>query len=1003
MIKHLLLCFLFFISVTQNFSQLVINEGSNKNYSTLADEDGEFEDWIEIYNAGNTAIDLYNYSLSDNQSVPDKWVFPHQLIQPGEFLKVYCSGKDRYASTPFVHVLTDSLFQPQTGWNTHQFDTPFYWDGVSNIVINVCSYNNVGYVTNSVHRQSATTYNSTVFSFEDGSSNACNYNNGYVIQQRPNLRLNGMTIGSGTITNSPYDYPAPYGNWYWGARHQILIKGSELAASGLTAGDIQSLAFDIEYTDPVTYTYVEYSISSVGLNEMTNAYIPLNGYKYHTNFKIDATGENIYLFSPSDLLLSALDVDCGEGYDVSIGSFPDASTTIKKFSVPTPGASNNSSSPADLYAFAPLFTLSSGIYNTPVSVSIIDPNVPNASVYYTTDGSNPDTTSAVWDGTPIYIYQSTVVRAKAYVNGLLPSNISSASYLFNVDHVTPIISVITDNENLFGPTGMFDNPLNDWLKAAHVDYFDSTDAHNLLFTRRTGIIMDGGWGGSRTHPQKSFRIKFNDQVLGQGPINYPINPDRPNRTQFSDFYLRNGSNQFLVLPYKDACQVKMMSKDANLYYSAWRPVTVYINGMYWGLYELREKYNIEMFQTLENAHPDSIEILSLSAFYNYTLRALEGSVQSFYDSYDDFLQINVNDTSFWTQADQYFDMKYYNDYIIAESWMGNVDWPGNNIKIYRSNATNFRWRYCLIDQELALNPNGWTDCYSNHISYLLGQSTDNPFINVWLRGIQNHRFRNYFINRFADQMNTLYLPSRLLSIENGMFEQVVVEMANEYQRWGDPWNVPGQLNAFYNNHITFQNELACRSSQVRDHIQNGFNLPQQVDVDLDVFPSQGGKINISTVTPDTYPWSGVYFDGLPVKIEALPDTGFMFSHWEPNVLIADTLQPVFLDTLQTNAVLFKAYFKPIPGFGTEDQSQFSFQLYPNPSSEFIHVTFSSAVHQDTYSFEILDMQGRKMDVGNNSLKSIHAQLDISGLPHGYYFFKCYTKDGKVHVAPFIKV
>ena len=57
-----------FLFVNVCIGQLVINEGSNKNYPTLTDEDGEYEDWIEIYNAGTTAIDLFNYSLSDNSN-----------------------------------------------------------------------------------------------------------------------------------------------------------------------------------------------------------------------------------------------------------------------------------------------------------------------------------------------------------------------------------------------------------------------------------------------------------------------------------------------------------------------------------------------------------------------------------------------------------------------------------------------------------------------------------------------------------------------------------------------------------------------------------------------------------------------------------------------------------------------------------------------------------------------------------------------------------------------
>jgi hypothetical protein len=79
-IKIVLIALLALIA-NQTFGQLVINEGSNKNYSTISDEDGDFEDWIEIYNSGSTAIDLFNYSLSDNSN-PGEWVFPHQIIQP---------------------------------------------------------------------------------------------------------------------------------------------------------------------------------------------------------------------------------------------------------------------------------------------------------------------------------------------------------------------------------------------------------------------------------------------------------------------------------------------------------------------------------------------------------------------------------------------------------------------------------------------------------------------------------------------------------------------------------------------------------------------------------------------------------------------------------------------------------------------------------------------------------------------------------------------------------
>lgn len=97
-------------------------------------------------------------------------------------------------------------------------------------------------------------------------------------------------------------------------------------------------------------------------------------------------------------------------------------------------------------------------------------------------------------------------------------------------------------------------------------------------------------------------------------MNIPLIPAIPFRSKYSDVYLRNGSNQWLTFPQKDACQVSMMSKGTDNYYSAMEPVSVYINGQYFGLYELREKFNAEYFDERENINKDSVDILSMSYF-----------------------------------------------------------------------------------------------------------------------------------------------------------------------------------------------------------------------------------------------------------------------------------------------------------------------------------------------------------------------------------------------------
>ncbi len=502
--------FLFITSFTLHsgvLAQLVINEGSNRNYLAAPDEDGEYPDWIELFNAGTDTINLMNYSLTDNENNPGKWVFPNIKLAPGEFKLVFCSGKDRKPISGFVTVVNTGTFNPVAGWNLHELSTPFYWDGESNLMINTCSYSNTGYTTNSVFNQTNTSYRSTVFSFQDGSPAACQAGYGTPVYQRPNIKLNGFQVGTGSVQNSPYDYPAPYGNWYWGARNQMLVPATELTQAGLTEGDITSIAFDVVSTDPNTiYDYIEIHIKLVSIGEVSSTFEPVNPYNYlHTNFKISSEGETVFLYSPTQELLSSLFINC-VNLDNSAGKFPDASPSSYLFDIATPSVSNNNSSVYTSYLTAPVISVPSGFYNSPVDINIADPNLGPSFIYYSVDGSDPTTGSTLYEGYPVTIGSSEVLKVRVFADDRLPSPIVVNTYFFEVDHFTPVLSVVTDETNLYGPSGIFDNWWYDWERSAYVEYFDSTK--QLIFSQSAGIQIDGGAGGSRSHPQHSFRVSW---------------------------------------------------------------------------------------------------------------------------------------------------------------------------------------------------------------------------------------------------------------------------------------------------------------------------------------------------------------------------------------------------------------------------------------------------------------------------------------------------------------
>ena len=129
MLNRFILVTLIFLLNSSVFAQLVINEGSNRNYLVLPDENGDYPDWIELYNTSSDTISLLDFALTDDPLAPQKWTFPNIKMSPGEFKPVFCSKKNRKPISGFTHVLTSTDYNPVVGWNTHNFSTPFYWDG----------------------------------------------------------------------------------------------------------------------------------------------------------------------------------------------------------------------------------------------------------------------------------------------------------------------------------------------------------------------------------------------------------------------------------------------------------------------------------------------------------------------------------------------------------------------------------------------------------------------------------------------------------------------------------------------------------------------------------------------------------------------------------------------------------------------------------------------------------------------------------------------------------
>jgi hypothetical protein len=303
---------------------------------------------------------------------------------------------------------------------------------------------------------------------------------------------------------------------------------------------------------------------------------------------------------------------------------------------------------------------------------------------------------------------------------------------------------------------------------------------------------------------------------------------------------------------------------------------IFINGDYWGLYEIREKADEHYVETNYGINSDNIDMLN-----GWT--TLAGSDTGFYNLYDFIIETSASSDEFYNGFSEKVDVENYVDYYIGEIYYQNVDFGGyywglNNIKFWRD-RTGGKWRHIMYDMDGAMGYFGSTP-YDNYID--LTRSPWYPSTNseIFDKFLNNTELKNYFVNRFADLINTIYQPEHFDSIAYAMESDLLSELSKQTERWGMPteWDVE-----YYIDNLLSYN--STRIYTARQHINESFALDGQRTITLQVDTEDAGYIHISTITPTELPWSGVYFDGVPVTITAIANPGFIFDHWESNTII----------------------------------------------------------------------------------------------------------------------
>lgn len=705
------------------------------------------------------------------------------------------------------------------------------------------------------------------------------------------------------------------------------------------------------------------------------------GSELHTNFKLDAAGEILSLHDRHGELIDSIETgrmrtEHSRGRDPGGGGWV-------YYVNPTPGVMNGDEGRPG-YASTPIASVDAGIFDGSLMIELHPGRFPTAGVpeiRFTLDGSDPTSSSPVHID-PVHIETTATLRATAFGQDLHPSKILTHTYIINEPCDLPVVSVVTDPDNLWDPeTGIYAlgddaqtefpfygaNFWNDWERPAHIEHFGADGG--LRFELDAGLRIHGGI--SRALDQKSFRIMARGGY-GTDRIECTIFPDK-DVDSFKRIILRNAAADFLKGQIRDALQHRLASR-FGLPRQGYQPARLYLNGHYWGMVNIRERIDRYFLESNYGADPENIDLL----------RNLDEVKEGDRDDYDDLLsyieQHDMSDDAQFTAVAERIDTENFCTYYIFRIFAASRDWPRNNCVYWRSREEGAKWRWILLDTEWGLSLVGATP-ERETLTLLLNpdhpENRNPPEATFIFRELLlNQGFRNEFINRFADYLNTDLLPESTLVLTRDLAGAIEAEIPRHMDRWG------GEVDVWHEEIASIEDFFARRPALMRTNLQREFDLGETLTLSLNVVPQGGGSIGLTAATVDG-PWSGIYFQDLPISLTAKPAPGFSFVSWSiPELPKAESIK-IRPETDVSLTALFQ---------GDTSQSVWH-SVRPNPFHSDAAIWFMLD-RESKVSVTISDLSGRRVRevIPANipaGLRSIEWDgLDESGrpVPSGVYYY-----------------
>ena len=423
---------------------------------------------------------------------------------------------------------------------------------------------------------------------------------------------------------------------------------------------------------------------------------------WHTNFRLNRGGEYVGLFGPDGQLVDGVKFGL-QHTDISLGRLGLASDLWGAFPTPTPGAANTGTPRPAPDAAPVVVTPGSGRYTSPMTIRLAAP-LPGSMVYYTLDGSDPMVDGQAYTA-PLEVTETTVVRAVALRDGVPMSRLTTATYLVGERTGLPVLSLVTDPAHLWDEaTGIYVNPQErgrnrEW--PVTVEWLSPEG--RLDFSVGAGVRIHGG-GSRRESTKQSFRLYFRGEY-GPQELAFPLFGVEPGQSYDrlvlragadDGWQCRGGSRCVEEVVYVRDQVVRDLHRAMGQVAARGRWVEVYLNGTYWGLYNLTERID-ERFLTTHFGHDD----------WDVVEAATEGHTNEHvaWEELADWLtSMDLSMAAEYEQALQQLDIENFTSFIILWLWAGGPHWEVDDWYAARMRGQpDARWQLFMWDAEAAFD------------------------------------------------------------------------------------------------------------------------------------------------------------------------------------------------------------------------------------------------------------------------------------------------------------